>query len=292
MYKKISIIKYFLILYLAVFFPNNALALTLTSQSDVTVTAQVGIGNPITGGGGGGSYQAAVIFKGYAYPGATVHILENGSPSTTTVADQSGSFEVTIYEQYSLNILYTLYAIDKENRRSTILNYPVAITTGYYTELSGIKFAPTISTDKTEVKLGDSITLSGYALPTSDIQISFDGPASAKFSGQSSADGKYNFTYNLGNFPKGDYDIKVNYKDDKRVSKVVKFVIGDINISSTELVLNIPGDCNADHIINLVDFSVMAFWYGKPNPPDCVDANHDGTIDLIDFSILAYYWTG
>ena len=91
---------------------------------------------------------------------------------------------------------------------------------------------------------------------------------------------------------KGDYVVQVKYISDIRVSKSVQFVIGELNILNIDSVADIPGDCNRDKIINLVDFSVLAFWYGKKNPPVCVDTNRDNTINLIDFSILAFYWTG
>ncbi len=84
----------------------------------------------------------------------------------------------------------------------------------------------------------------------------------------------------------------IRYVDDARNSKLVKFVIGELNVPNTDIVENIPGDCNYDRLINLVDFSVLAFWYGKDNPPACVDTNRDNKIDLIDFSILAFWWTG
>ena len=52
------------------------------------------------------------------------------------------------------------------------------------------------------------------------------------------------------------------------------------------------GDMNNDKRVNLVDFSVVAYWYKRPSPPATVDLNNDGKVDLVDFSILAYYWTG
>ena len=41
---------------------------------------------------------------------------------------------------------------------------------------------------------------------------------------------------------------------------------------------------------NLVDFSILLYWWGKYNP--AVDLNQDGIVNLPDFSILMYYWTG
>jgi hypothetical protein len=56
-------------------------------------------------------------------------------------------------------------------------------------------------------------------------------------------------------------------------------------------------DLNCDGRVNLVDFSIAAYWYKRPLN-DAFKAiekdrlNGDGKIDLIDFSIMAYYWTG
>ena len=124
------------------------------------------------------------------------------------------------------------------------------------------------------------------------MQVVIDGENSQTFTLTSDADGLYKIIIPLGSLSKGDYSIHVNYTDDTRISKLIKFIIGDANILSSDSVTNIPGDCNADNVINLVDFSVLAFWYGKDNPPVCVDTNHDGIINLVDFSILAFYWTG
>jgi hypothetical protein len=52
------------------------------------------------------------------------------------------------------------------------------------------------------------------------------------------------------------------------------------------------GDLNNDCKVNLIDFSIMAYWYKKPAPPMTVDLNGDHVVSLVDFSILAYNWTG
>jgi hypothetical protein len=49
---------------------------------------------------------------------------------------------------------------------------------------------------------------------------------------------------------------------------------------------------NNDRRVNLVDFSIAAYWYKRSSPPASVDLNGDGKVDLVDFSIMAFYWTG
>ena len=51
-------------------------------------------------------------------------------------------------------------------------------------------------------------------------------------------------------------------------------------------------DYNGDGRVDLVDFSVLIFWFEKTNIPLDIDCNGDGKADIVDFSIMAYYWTG
>jgi hypothetical protein len=51
-------------------------------------------------------------------------------------------------------------------------------------------------------------------------------------------------------------------------------------------------DLNNDNRVNLLDFSIMAFWYKRLGFPPKVDLNSDANVNLTDLSILAYCWTG
>jgi hypothetical protein len=207
-------------------------------NENVSVSASVGTitVTPIDEGGGG--ITTSVIFSGYAYPGATVHIWKDGVPSQTTIADASARFSLTLSETYNPSVLYSLYAIDKSGRRSLLVNYPLVVKTGYITQVSGIRFAPTITTDKSEVKFGDYITVSGYAVPNTAIDVVISGLEYATYYVQSKADGVYQITIPLLGLKKGPYDVHANYQSDKKISKVLKFVISDINILSIDLTTN------------------------------------------------------
>jgi hypothetical protein len=261
----------------------------------VAVSAQVGEDIVITPGGSHGGVsipRTAVIFSGLAYPGALVSLLKQGETRATVKADSSGNFTITLEESYNSTVLYSLFAEDRGGERSLLLNYPIAVQAGFITHLSGIRFAPTILSDKSQVRYGDYLTVHGYSLPQKEMEISILGREKRVFTLTSSEDGSYRIILPLSTLSKGDYYITIGYADDLRTSKLVKFVIGESNIFYTETLSSIPGDCNADKVINLIDFSILAFWYGKSNPPVCVDTNADKVINLIDFSILAFYWTG
>jgi hypothetical protein len=55
-----------------------------------------------------------------------------------------------------------------------------------------------------------------------------------------------------------------------------------------------PPDISRDGRVNLVDFSILAYWWKRlPLPASRpFDLNCDGFVRLDDFSILAYHWSG
>lgn len=275
---------------LNLFFPNKNLnALTLTETENVSIGAIVGSIPTIDPSPGGGTYQSGVRFSGLAYPNALVTVQKRDSTFVTVTADEKGAFSILIPETSWQ--LFTLFAVDVKGRKSTLLNFPTILYSGYITDISGIRFAPTLVTDKLSVKKGDFITVSGSALPNSNIEVSFEGEESKTFYLVSDSLGFFSATVPL-DLKNGEYVVRAFYPKDSRTSKALKITVGNSSILRNEATNNIPGDCNFDQNITLVDFSVLAFWYGKPNPPKCVDANSDKIINLIDFSIVAFYWNG
>lgn len=259
------------------------------SPETVSVSAIVGTLPSIDEGSGGGVYQSGVRFSGFAYPGATVTVQKINGSSMSVISDRSGAFSIVVPETDWQ--LFTLFATDVLGRKSTLLNFPTVLYSGYLTDISGIRFAPTITTDKISVKKGDFITVEGASLPNNSISVVFDGPENRSFLLESDEFGTYNVTIPLS-LVEGDYTVRSAYPRDTRTSKAIRVSIGTASILRVEATSNIPGDCNVDQKITLVDFSVLAYWYGKPNPPKCVDTNADNIVNLVDFSIVAFYWNG
>jgi hypothetical protein len=272
-------------------FYHSVGALTLTPSQTISVSAIIGSIPTIdeSGGGSSGSIKSGVKFSGFAYPYATITLQRSLTKVTTIVADATGAFSLVVPEDQQQ--LFTLFATDIEGRRSTLLNFPTAVYSGYLTDISSIRFAPTIATDKLSVKTGDYLTIFGAALPAVPLQITISGPEQTTFTLTADDGGHYSITAPLS-VGAGEYTIKINYIDDKRTSRVVRLIVGSTTVYQVEATTNIPGDCNVDQKITIVDFSVLAYWYGKKNPPVCVDLNKDGVITLVDFSILAFYWNG
>lgn len=290
MFKKLSFVFSSLILVASlVLFTNNAVAQTLTEIGNVSVSAVIGSIPSIDSPGGGVTYQSGARFSGLAYPDATITVQRGFGAPTTVLADSTGAFSILIPETNWQ--LFTLFATDTLGRKSTLLNFPTVLYSGYITDITGIRFAPTITTDKLSVKKGDFLTVEGSALQNKSVEVSFEGDGGRTFNLPSGDDGLYRMTIPI-TLNEGEYAIRARYEGDVRSSKIIRIVVGGSSILRNEATNNIPGDCNVDQRVTLVDFSVLAFWYGKDKPPRCVDTNQDGIINLVDFSILAFYWNG
>ncbi len=50
-------------------------------------------------------------------------------------------------------------------------------------------------------------------------------------------------------------------------------------------------DLNCDDKVNIIDFSIMYYWFERQPVPRTVDLNHDGRVNIFDFSVMAYYWS-
>jgi hypothetical protein len=87
---------------------------------------------------------------------------------------------------------------------------------------------------------------------------------------------------------------KAAYKSEiSSFSKAMGFSVGTKNVTAALPTKTVTkGDLNNDKKVNLIDFSIAAYWYKRPSPPTTSDFNSDGKVDLVDFSIMAFYWTG
>jgi len=49
-------------------------------------------------------------------------------------------------------------------------------------------------------------------------------------------------------------------------------------------------DLNCDGYVDIVDFSIMYYWFEKSDPPQRVDLHPDNRVNIADFSVMAAYW--
>ena len=255
---------------------------------------------PPTPPGGGESAEGPLVttgitFSGRAYPLSNVTILKDGQIAITTIAGPDASFSVTLSNLSTGNYTFSVYGEDKNGNRSTLFTFPVFFTFGSNTQVGGIFLAPTIDVDKTEVKKGDNIAIFGQTVPSSDVTISVHSDKEYIGKIKADANGVYLYNFDTVTLEYGNHDTKSKtafLTEITSFGKTVAFLVGDKNVLKGEKGCNVRGDLNNDCRVNLIDFSIMAFWYKKLSPPAKVDMNNDAKVNIIDFSILAYNWTG
>jgi len=267
--------------------------------SGCTYAPPSGGGGGGSGGGGGAPSYGKIIISGYAQPKSEVTLMLDGTIKATTIAGADAKFSFILDNLSPGNYLFTLYSEDKDGRRSSLYTFPVKLEAGQTITAGNILLSPTIDVDKAEVKRGDFISIFGFSQPEANILISVSSDEELFFRTTSTKDGFYLYQLGTDILEKGDHFTKsksiLANQLVSNYSRVVSFKVGDKSLTKeVEKVCKKP-DLNCDKKVNLIDFSILAYWYKRPLTKEArqkVDLNGDGKVDLIDFSIMAYYWTG
>ena len=281
----------------------------LTSNITITATVLLGTGvNPDTpplpppGPINMTNTTDVAVFRGLAYPGSTIFLLRNGVIIAETKANPDGTFDIRVRNLSAGTYSFGLRAEDVNRLTSKLLLFTVVVAPGIATTVDGIFLPPTITTDKTEVKKGDTITFSGNSAPNADIRISLV-PTFSTFEllkqSKTNASGTWSFILDSSELAFGSYEAKARSILPNNLSPYsdpLSFKVGNSNMLRGKGV-SLSGfrkkcDLNNDDRVNLLDFSIMAFWYKRLGFPEKVDLNTDKSVNLTDLSILAYCWTG
>jgi len=282
------------------FFSPKVFSESITSSVKVeivttTTTTTLGGG----GGGGGGGYtppsETKVIFTGRAYPKSTVTLLKDAQIVATTIAGSDANFQISLTNISAGSYIFSVYSEDDKGNRSSLLTFPLSVTSGVTTNVSGIFISPTIDVDKSEIKKGELVKIFGQAIPNSDVTVIIN--SEEEIYGKTKADKIGAYLYNLDTvqLDTGDHLAKSRATLEEEISplsKAVSFKVGTKTVLKETIKIPEKGDLNGDKRVNLIDFSITAYWYKRPSPPATVDLNGDGKVTLVDFSIMAYYWTG
>lgn len=242
------------------------------------------------------SGDARVIISGFAFPNANIAVLVDGKVAKTARAGGSGSYSVTLDAIARGVYTFGVYGEGPDKVRSSTFSTSFTVTGARTSELSNIHVVPSIKVSPDPVNPGQTLTVSGYALPNSTVTLQ-NGKAKMKSSSESTAtadgSGKWSTTLTTSNFVKGTYQIRAKATQATGVatgySNYTFYGVGESAQTGT-----LSADLNRDTKINLIDFSILLFWWntngGDSNPP--ADINRDGRVTLTDFSILLFNWTG
>jgi hypothetical protein len=186
------------------------------------------------------------------------------------------------------------WSTDTQNVRSVTLNSTFDVTQGAVTNISGIVLPPTIGVSNQNVNPGDVVVVRGQAIPNARIEVHIDNGRST-LTTTSGADGTWSLDLNTATLSTAEHTLRARsvsgnppLATQSSFSTVLQLFVG-VDGQATR-----PSDLNRDTRVNLVDFSILIFWWGtdggNSNPP--ADINSNGRVGIEDFSILLFNWTG
>jgi len=275
------------------------------STSDNSESEPVVVGpSPSNNNGGSGGLTIApstsVTFSGRAYPGSLVVLLKDGQVAVSTVAGPDAKFDLGLTGISAGSYMFALYGRSTEGRRSRLYTFPISLTKGAITNISGIIIAPTIDVDKSVVRQGNPITVFGEAAPGADVTIRVHSDQLFFSTVRADENGAYLSYVDTAPMHLGTHEASSRAEAGDLVSEygtVVAFTVGTEDMPRNALPACGRADLNCDGRVNLVDFSIAAYWVDRPLEAEMTRKederlNGDGKIDLVDFSIMAFYWTG
>ncbi|TSC76186.1 MAG: cell wall-binding protein [Parcubacteria group bacterium Gr01-1014_31] len=282
---------------------SNAIA-TSTEATGTPAATPTPTPTPTPGGGTGGGASlprpaaGTISASGTAYPGALVQLLKDGQFTVTTIAATDGTFTLRLANLTPATYRFIISATDSDGRRSDPMTVAATVTANTTTTIVGILLAPTIGTDKVEVRRGEAVVVSGQSAPGANVAILGDGPGDAEFfaTQAAGADGRYRYEVDTGQLVLGGYRVRSRATVDgvnSPLNRGERFTVGERTvITPPQRSCDGPADFNHDCRVNIIDFSILVYWFYRPNPLSSVDLSSDGRVDLTDFSILIYHWTG
>ncbi|XOU93987.1 MAG: dockerin type I domain-containing protein [Candidatus Kerfeldbacteria bacterium] len=267
------------------------------SSQQVIVTATVASEPPLE------DPDTTVVFRGIAYPSATVTFSQDGSILSIISTTSQAIFEVSAIIDPG-TYTFSVIGLDQDGLEGKQSNFTLTLTTGTTTTISGIFLGPTIEADQTNISSGETITLSGTTVPDSEVNVTLTSPVVGAAAGEqhiavsiASADtnGRWIQLYDADDLAEGSHEAKAQAIEpvNDAVSEFSKSVIFNVTADEPNICDGaLPGDINCDTFVNLVDFSILLFYWNTANPAnERADINSDGIVNIVDFSIMLFYWT-
>lgn len=264
----------------------------ITQQVDIEISARVKVtplGPPPPPGVFVPPPPGEVVLKGMTSPFANVTVLKNETVCATFQALPSGLFEKEMTGMLVGTYNFGIFAEDTEGRKTVTSNFTAPVFSEKITTISGIFLSPTIEISSQQVVKGEILKFFGQVFPQSEITI-FIFPENITESVIPSTDGKWTFELNTNLLKEGTYEVQVQAIStngyQSPFSQRLSFLV-----FIPEIICK-GADLNFDGKVDLIDFSILLFYWEQKNPENfCIDINSDGIVDLIDFSIMMYYWS-
>lgn len=258
-------------------------------------------GGGSSGGGGGGRGgqsrdlgDTVVNITGRAYPSRTINFILDSENVGTAQSNGSGVFEFATEASPGTATL-GIWANDSEGTRSITLNNTFDVTQGAVTNLNDLILPPTIKVSQTNVNTNQAITISGQSVPNATVNIYPDRNTGTPIAtAQAGSNGVWTTQYTV-RLSNGEHTLRA-----RSVSGTPPLTTQSSFSSTVQLFVGVggqasgPSDLNRDGGVNLIDFSILIFWWntaGGDSDPKA-DINGNGRVSLEDFSILLFNWSG
>ncbi len=241
------------------------------------------------------SGDGRVTITGIAFPGSDVVALVDGKEAVRERAGSDGVYSIVIDEIARGVYTFGVFAIDPAQNRSSTFSTSFTVTGARTSALSNINLSPSMKVEPDPVTPGQTLTISGYAQPQATITLENEREGSVAsrqtFTIAANERGAWSTTINTTNFAVGTYKARARSSmaggAPTNFSNFVFYGVGQAAVRPTN------ADLNRDGRVNLVDFSILLFWWntdGGTSDPSA-DINSDGRVNLVDFSILLFNWT-
>ena len=308
-YAKIIKCAYVTVIICLSFTFNVTEAITIIATTSVAVHATVLDPNalitpppPNDNGGGGFSSElnstakgGIISLSGKFAPNTTITLLFSGIPSQQVITNSNGLF--ALKASHLADGVYVIVLLAKDvndaTASQTSVSYTVYVNSATETVISNITFPPLYYDTGVSYIQGETIVLSGKAIASTSVGIMFDETILSLVDTdqtgyfKQSLKGKFSLGKHFVTFRQIIGSTTFPFGKSSEISLVRKNV-QKIKKSACGSKADFSNDCR----VNLIDFSILAYWNNRSNFPEKLDLNKDGKIDLKDFSIMAYYWTG
>ncbi|PIP30852.1 hypothetical protein COX25_02510 [bacterium (Candidatus Howlettbacteria) CG23_combo_of_CG06-09_8_20_14_all_37_9] len=233
---------------------------------------------------------------GYAAPGLFMTFSENGTIIGTTTASSVGTFSQIFPGIDPLQHTIIIFGTDSVNRTTSPVTIEVFTRVRELTIVSGVLMPPTVSIDKELIAQGESLTVSGMGVPGHMIIVYTQPVPDESYQVAPELNGAWSYTIN----DTSSFEIGVH-----SVWAVDQDIFGGQSLYSHTLTFRVTqalppnpgppcdiskGDLSCDTLVNIVDFSILLYYWGTNN--SVADISADGNINLIDFSVMMFYWQG
>lgn len=274
------------VLFLAGFVFILSVPAVCAQTSPVTISATVvGTTPPL-------STNPVVKFTGIAAPNAPITIKRSAQAVKTVTADASAVFEATLVDQPTGQLTYEISAKDESGDTLAPLSFSLDLKSGTTTIISGVFLGPSIAVDKTTAKLGEQVKVFGVTAPRTKVTVTVSSPDTTTYTLDADATGTWSKNVKTTDVGVGNHVAKARAITTDNVvsafSASVSFAVSALNPAEGKK----PSDINLDGQVNLIDFSIMLFYWKQTKPANSrADINGDGRVDIIDFSIMLFDWT-